>query len=39
VVIGSVDPCISCTERMIVVDNGTGKERIISGWGPQEGLA
>jgi len=39
VVIGSVDPCISCTERMIVVDNSTGKERIISGRGLQEGLA
>ncbi len=30
VVIGSVDPCISCTERMIVVDNNTGKERVFT---------
>jgi Ni,Fe-hydrogenase III large subunit len=30
VVIGSADPCISCTERMIVVDNNTGKERVFT---------
>jgi len=39
VVIGSVDPCISCTERMMVVDDRTGEERIISGRGLVEGPA
>jgi len=31
VIIGSVDPCISCTERMLIVDDATGKTRIIGG--------
>jgi Ni,Fe-hydrogenase III large subunit len=38
VVIGSVDPCISCTERMMVVDDRTGEERVISGQGSPEGI-
>ena len=38
VVIGSVDPCISCTERMMVVDDRTGEERVISGQGSLEGI-
>ncbi len=30
ITIGSIDPCFSCTERMIVVDKRTGKEKVIT---------
>jgi len=30
ITIGSIDPCFSCTERMIIVDKKTGKERVIT---------
>ncbi|MDP2899694.1 MAG: NADH-quinone oxidoreductase subunit C [Candidatus Bathyarchaeota archaeon] len=31
VIIGSIDPCISCAERVIVVDEASGKQRLVSG--------
>jgi len=30
IIIGSIDPCFSCTERMIVVNKKTGKEKIMT---------
>ena len=30
IIIGSIDPCISCAERMLVVDANSGRERIVS---------
>lgn len=30
ITIGSIDPCFSCTERMIIVDKKTGKEKIMT---------
>jgi len=30
IIIGSIDPCISCAERVLVVDANSGKERILS---------
>ena len=30
ITIGSIDPCFSCTERMIVFNKKTGKERIMT---------
>ena len=30
ITIGSIDPCFSCTDRMIVVDKKTGKEKIMT---------
>jgi len=30
ITIGSIDPCFSCTERMIIVDKKSGKERVIT---------
>ncbi len=30
ITIGSIDPCFSCTERMIIVDKKTGKERMMT---------
>jgi Ni,Fe-hydrogenase III large subunit/Ni,Fe-hydrogenase III component G len=30
ITIGSIDPCFSCTERMIIVDSKTGKERVMT---------
>ncbi|MBI4726100.1 hypothetical protein HY768_02555 [candidate division TA06 bacterium] len=35
IILGSIDPCFSCTERMEVCDLGTGKVRVYS----QEELA
>jgi len=31
VIIGSIDPCISCAERVIVVDEASGRQRLVSG--------
>ena len=36
IIIGSIDPCISCAERMIVVDKKSCKQRIISGYNMTE---
>ena len=30
ITIGSIDPCFSCTERVIIVDKKTGRERMIT---------
>ena len=30
IIIGSIDPCFSCTERMILVDKKTGKEKVMT---------
>lgn len=29
-ILASIDPCFSCADRMTVIDNGSGKERIVS---------
>jgi len=39
VIIGSVDPCISCTERMIIVDEKTGVSRLVVNQGLMEGAS
>jgi Ni,Fe-hydrogenase III large subunit len=39
VIIGSIDPCISCAERVIVVDEASGRQRLVSGEELREGRA
>jgi len=31
IIIGSIDPCFSCTDRMALVDLTTGKHEVLNG--------
>jgi len=31
IIIGSIDPCFSCTDRMVLVDMQSGKAKEVSG--------
>jgi Ni,Fe-hydrogenase III large subunit len=31
IIIGSIDPCISCAERIVIVNMKSGLEKVVSG--------